>query len=222
MSRSYTLDPKSAKAADSIVSRIDQSGKYAGTLTRVEIITSSKGTEGVDFSFRADDGASADFLTLWTYNANGDALMGLRALNAIMTCVRVKSLTPTPGQVEKWDSAAGQRSKFPATIFPELTNKRIGLLLQREEYEKRDGSVGVKMNIVGAFDPDSELTASEILAQKTEPETLEKMVSALRDKPLKAAKQAATPPQDHGYNGGAMDDDIPFSDPYRGVRSLIV
>lgn len=209
MSRSYTLDTKAASAADNIVSRIDQSGKYIGTLTRVEIVASKQGTEGVEFSFKSDDGATADFLTLWTYKASGEALPSLKTLNAMMTVARVKSLTPTAGQVEKWDSGSGQRGKFPATIFPELTNKRIGLLLQREEYEKRDGSFGAKVNIVGCFDPDSELTASEILARKTEPETLAKMVAALRDKPMKNTKQPVTETQ---HDGGVadMDDDIPF------------
>lgn len=212
MSRSYTLDTKAASAADNIVSRIDQTGKYVGTLTRVELVTSRKNTEGVEFSFKADDGSSADFLTLWTYNPNGEALPSLKTLNAMMTVGRVKALTPTPGQVEKWDSGSGQRGKFPATIFPELTGKRIGLLLQREEYEKRDGSLGAKMNIVGAFDPDSELTASEILARKTEPETLSKMVAALRDKPLKGSRQQQSSTEaEYSAGGDAFgDDDIPF------------
>ena len=107
------------------------------------------------------------------------------------------------------DSASGQRGKFPATIFPELTNKRIGLLLQREEYEKSNGSIGAKVNIVGCFDAESELTASEILARKTEPETLARMVAALRDKPMKGTRPTAAEPQ---HDGGIadMDDDIPF------------
>lgn len=213
MSRTYTLDTKAATQADNIVSRIDQTGKYVGTLTRVEIVASKQGTEGVEFSFKADDGSSADFLTLWTYNAKGEALPSLKTLNAMMTVVRVKSLTPTSGQVEKWDSTSGQRGKFSATIFPELTGKHIGLLLRREEYEKQDGSIGAKVNIVGCFDPESELTASEILARKTEPETLARMVAALRDKPMKNARTAhAAPASDTSAGGGFddMDDDIPF------------
>lgn len=206
--RTYNLDPNSATAADNIYARIDQTGKYVGTLTRAEAVISRQDTEGVEFSFKADDGATADFLTLWTYNARGDALPGLKALNAMMTVCRIKSLTPTPGTVEKWSAESGQRERFNATIFPELTNKRIGLLLQREEYEKRDGSVGAKVNIVGCFDPDTELTASEILARKTQPETLAKMVAALRDKPLKGRRQESAPMQPAGIDD--IDDDIPF------------
>lgn len=210
--RTYNLDTQSAKAADNLVSRIDQTGKYVGTLTRAEAVTSRQDTEGVEFSFKADDGSTADFLTLWTYNAKGDPLPSLKALNAMMTVARVRSLTPTQGTVEKWDAQAGQRMQMSATIFPELTNKRMGLLLQREEYEKNNGEIGTKMNIVGCFDPETELTASEILAQKTTPVTLEKMVAALKDKPLKNRRSHASASDQYG--GGVHDDLDPDSIPF--------
>ena len=208
--RTYNLDAQSAKAADNIYSRIDATGKYVGTLTRAESVHSQRDTEGIEFSFKADDGSTADFLTLWTYNVNGDALPSLKALNAMMTVARVRSLTPTKGMVEKWDAQAGQRVKVEATIFPELTNKRMGLLLQREEYEKNNGDVGAKMNIVGCFDPETELTASEILAQKTEPVTLTKMVAAMRDKPLKSRRHAPAGDQYSGTHDDLDPDSIPF------------
>lgn len=209
--RAYTIDTKAAKEADTIYARIERSGKYVGILTRAESVTSRQETEGVEFSFRADDGSTADFLTLWTYNADGKALSGLKALNAMMTVCQTRGLTPTDGTVEKWDASTGQRGKMPATIFPELTGKRIGLLLQREEYEKRNGDVGSKMNIVGCFDPESELTASELLARKTQPETLARMVAALRDKTLKgrSASNAQRPLEPAGGSDD-IDDDIPF------------
>lgn len=212
MARSYDLNTKSAAAADNTMSRIDETGKYVGTLTRAEAVTSKQGTEGVEFSFRADDGATADFLTLWTYNRAGDELPSLKVLNAMMTVLRVKTIRPTQGQVEKWDPDSRSREKVAATIFPELTGKRIGLLLQREEYEKQNGDVGSKMNLYSVFDADSELTASEILSRRTQPEVLAKMVATLRDKPLKGrstvTRQATTAP---AGNGDAFDDDdIPF------------
>lgn len=212
--RTYNLDTKAAAAADNTISRIDTSGKYIGTLTRAEAVVSRQNTDGVEFSFRADDGQQADFLTLWTYNAKGDALPSLKTLNAIMTVCRAKTITPAQGQVEKWDAESHSRQKMAATIFPELTDKRVGLLLQREEYIKSDGSTGAKVNIFGVFDPDTELTASEILAKKTQPEVLARMVAALKDKPLNSGK-----PQQSATNGNAggvspsfgdMDDDIPF------------
>lgn len=210
MARTYNLDTKQAAAADNTMSRIDATGKYVGTLTRAEAIESQQGTEGVEFSFRADDGSTADFLTLWTYNRNGDALPSLKTLNAIMTILRVKVITATTGQVERWDRDTRSRVKTAATIFPELTGKRIGLLLQREEYEKANHEIGAKMNIFGVFDADTELTASEILARKTQPETLARMVSTLKDKPLKGGGRAPQPANPPETEFSHMDDDIPF------------
>ncbi len=209
MSRTYNLDPKAASAADNTISRIDASGKYVGTLTRAEAVVSRQQTEGVEFSFKSDDGQQADFLTLWTYNVKGEALPSLKTLNAVMTICRAKAITPTDGQVEKWDSASHSRQKVAATIFPELTGKRIGLLLQREEYAKSDGSIGAKMNIFGVFDAESELTASEILAKKTQPEVLARMVASLRDKPLNGSKPAPAATQAPGA-ADLDDDSIPF------------
>ncbi|MFE8033816.1 hypothetical protein [Thiohalocapsa marina] len=211
MARTYDLNTKQAAAADNTMSRIEETGKYVGTLTRAEAVVSTRNTEGVEFSFRADDGATADFLTLWTYNEAGDELPALKMLNAMMTVLRVKTISPTSGQVEKWDSTAGARIKTAATIFPELTGRRIGLLLQREEYQKRDGSIGSKMNIWAVFDADSELTASEILSRKTQPETLAKMLLTMKDKPLKGGQQYRQPQSAAATQGEAFeDDDVPF------------
>ncbi len=209
MARTYTLDTKAASAADQTVSLIRETGKYIGTITRAEAISSDSGTEGVELSFRSREGATADYLTLWTYNASGEALPSLKALNALMTVCKARAITPTAGLVEKWDPNARARLKVQATIYPELTGKEVGLLLQREEYIKRDSSTGDKLNVFGVFDPITELTASEILAQKTNPETLAKMVAVLRDKPAKAARpRTAAPAQQGGFHD--MDDDIPF------------
>ena len=54
----YTLNPEAAKQADNLFSRIEEKGKYLGTLTRAEQIVSKKGSKGVDFSFKTDTGAT--------------------------------------------------------------------------------------------------------------------------------------------------------------------
>lgn len=213
MTRAYTLDPKAAADADNFMSRLDRTGKYTGTLIRAEAKCSDNKTDGIEFSFRADSGGVSDYLSIWTHNASGEALAGLKTLNAIMTVCRVKAITPTQGLVERWDRFARQREKVSATIFPELTGKRIGLLLQREEYDRNDGGTGVNMRIFAPFDPETELTASEILAKKTNPEVLPRMVAQLKDRPPQRFKSAA--PAEAAatkYSGGFddIDQDIPF------------
>ena len=210
---SYTLNTEAAKSADTMSGRIEETGKYIGIFTRAEDIVSSKGTEGIDMSFKSDDGLTADYLTLWTRNRDGKEIFGFKILMAVMTCMKAKKLTKTSGMVEKFDKDQGKRVQMQADIYPELMSKPIGLLLQREEYIKKDGSIGAKMNIVGAFDADTEMTASEILERKTKPELLERMVAGLKDKKAQASNHRDTPPvhNEAPFGDDGFGDDIPFN-----------
>lgn len=207
----YSLDTNAAKQADNINARIEEKGKYLGILTRAEPITSKKGSQGVDMSFKAEHGATADYLTIWTHNTDGKQLQGFNTLMAIMTCLRVKSLKAEPTEIEKYDQDQQKRVKVLTPAFRELMNKPFGLLMHMEEYEKTAGGTAWKPSISGAFDKD-EFTASEILNKAQKPETLGKMVAALRDRPLK--KSAASPQAYTSENPGAgmpdFSDDIPF------------
>lgn len=202
----YQLDTKAAKSADQINARIDTTGKYLGVFTRAEPTKSQKGSQGIDFSFKADNGATADYLTIWTHNASGETLHGYKLLMAIMTCMRVKALKPEVGEVEKYDAESKQRVKVAVPLFKDLMGKPVGLLLQMEQYAKKDGSTAWKPAIFAPFDTD-EFTASEILNQSAKQETLAKMVAILKDRPLKASADTPAPAA-----GGLADfaDDIPF------------
>jgi hypothetical protein len=212
----YTLDPKAANQADVIFSKIEQAGKYLGQITRAEAVTSKKGTKGVDLSFKADSGETADYLTLWTHNADGKQIMGFNTLMAIMTCLRVKSLTAAPGLIEKYDQDQQKRVKVEVPLFKDLMDKPIGLLMHMEEYAKTAGGTAWKPVISAAFDKD-EFTASEILNKSIKPATLAKMVQALRDKPLKAGaapaqrQDAGSGASSSGFSDFPNDDlEIPF------------
>jgi hypothetical protein len=207
----YTLDAESAKLADNINARIETSGKYQGIITRAEQTTSTKGTSGVDFSFKSDSGESADYLTIWTHNKDGKQLMGFNTLMALMTCLRVRELNAENGEVEKYDSEQKKRVKVTVPLFKDLMNKPICLLLQMEEYPKTQGGTGWKPTIFGVFDKD-EFTASEILSKVTKAEKLQKMVLSLKDRPLKGAavQSSGAAPSDASGSLADFDDDIPF------------
>lgn len=213
MSRSYSLDAEQARAAG-VSNRITESGKYVGKFTRAEAVVSRQNTEGVEFTFESNDGQTADFLTCWTFNEQGDQLYGLKVLNAVMTCLRVKQLAPRPMTFQRHDGAR------QGDGFPDLMGKPIGLLLQREEYEKSDGSVAYKFNIALPFEASSGLTAGEILSKATTPTGADKALAALRDKPLRGRRTATTEYAGSGHpvarsaaSGGLanIDDDIPFA-----------
>jgi len=208
----YTLDTKLASKADTIGAYISETGKYTGTFVRAEkLVSANKGTDGIGFTFRADDGRECRF-DVWTRKGNGEALTGLNQINAMMACLSLRTINVSQQNVKKWDN--GQEVVMPAPCFSDLMNKPIGLLLRAEEYEKmadgqKTGDTGWRMGLFAIFQAGTELMASEIMARKTAPEQLAKVVVQLADKPLKkqsGARHASAP----ATSGGFADDDIPF------------
>lgn len=213
----YKLDTDAARKADSIGAFINETGKYIGAFLRAEkLVSESKGTHGIGFSFKADGGQTTRF-DIWTMKANNEPLPGMNQINALMACLQVRELKEVPRRVMKWDSAANKEAIQDAICFPELMDKRIGLLLRSEEYEKMQngmatGETGWRMNLFACFQADTELMASEILDRKTKPEQLAKVIVMLADKPLKkkAAGRSHAPAHSSGGPMSDMDDDIPF------------
>lgn len=210
---SYELDTAQARKADQRGAFISETGKYVGTIIRAEEIKTDKGTEGIDFSFKSNTGQQAKF-ALYTKKGDGSRInIGHAFVMALMTCLKVRSIKPSPMRVKKWDNEAGSEVDATAPCFADLMNKEIGVLLESEEYPKNNGETGKRMVLAGVFQAGTELTASEVLDQKTTPEQLPKMVAMLRDRPLKAAKQSSRQGAAAGRQGSGfddMDDDIPF------------
>jgi len=201
--RSYTADPAAARQANAN-NYIDQTGKYIGEFTLAEAVTSRKGTEGIEFSFKNEEGQQANYLTLWTYNERGEALYGFKVLSAIMTVMGVKELQPKQATIKDKDGHPRQVVGFPA-----LHNKPVGLVLQKVLYTKNDGKDGYKFNIFAPFNAQSELTAKEMLDGATQPRALAGMIASLKDKDERNG--------DSGYGGtpmsaGGGQHDDPFGD----------
>ena len=204
----YALDTTAAKKADQTGSRINELGKYVGQFKQAEDITASTGTKGIALRFEAS-GQTAD-LSIYTQRANGEQIMGYQALMAIMTCLQLRNIAPKPGMVKHWDNDARQEVEKQAQVFPDLCGKDIGLLLETEDYTKKDGGIGTRMVIAGIFQAKTELTASEILDRKTTPEHLAKMVARLRHRPVKGAAAPARRESSSAPSGFDMDEEIPF------------
>ena len=228
----YALDPQAARQADTSGSTIKEIGKYVGEFIQAKDIKTKKGGRGVDFIFKAASGQKAN-LAIYTTGANGDRYQGYDALMAIMTCVKVKRIEPKDGTITRYDFDLKQEVQEPGTLFPDL-HKPIGVLLETEDYQKKDGSIGTRMVLKNVFQPDTELTASEILDRKTQPAMLEKMVAGLRHRPMKGRSQSSSvgddygqPPSGHPAADGGFGDmgseDIPFRDPMakRGFHLVV-
>jgi hypothetical protein len=206
----YQLDTAEAKRADSTGNQIKEIGKYVGTFTQAADITAKTGTKGIAFNFVTSTGQKAR-CSIYTMKADGTKLGGYGTLSAMMACLKLRTLAPVAGKITGYDYDTNQDTVTDGNIFPDLC-KPIGVLLETEEYLKRDNSTGSRMVLKGVFQADTELTASEILERKTKPEQLEKMVAALRHRPLKAP--AAQPTRTHAHADSGFDsfedDSIPF------------
>lgn len=217
--QAFNLDTESAKKADSEGSRISETGKYVGKIIRFEFIQSKKGTQGVEIFFESDNKEEAN-MSLWTFSADGTPIFLRDKVNALMACTQTRTLTPTEAQVEKYDFDLKAKIVQPVTVATELADKRVGFLIQMEEYEKNDGTVGKKATLVSSFQADTGLMAKEILDRKTVPEQLEKAYTRLMKNGDKKLQKQAQGSGGYGSNqstpsgsGGAisdLDDDLPW------------
>lgn len=212
----YDLDPQAAKQADQTGKFIKETGKYIGRFTKAEDLTASTGTKGISFTFESDEKQTATF-SIYTMRANGEKLYDYQKLMAIMACMRLRKVSnPVKGMATKYDFDQKKDVHYETQLLMDLMNKPIGLLLQSCEYEKQKdriptGEYGWKLEIQGAFDAATELTASEILSGKTKPELLANMVMHLSDRPLKnKGGQRSSAPASSGGSMDDLDDSIPF------------
>ena len=205
----YTLDTTEARKADNMGGMITDIGKYIGTFTQAVDLTAKTGTKGIAFTFKTKDGQKAN-LSIYTKKHDGEKIMGYQALMAIMTCLKLRSIEQAQGKALKYDQDKKKEIEIETTVFPDLANKPIGVLLETEEYLKKDNSIGKKMVLKGVFQAETELTASEILDKKTEPKQLVRMVASLRNRTLKPDSKVShsTSAPANGFDD--MDDDIPF------------
>lgn len=202
------LNPNHAKAIDTMNSAIKESGKYVGVITRAEKLTSRNGTPGLGLSFRSDAGESADYLDVYLGETDGRPWPGSQVASAILCCLKIRKATDGQIKVEKFNPDTRQRETVTVSGYPEIQGKRIGFLLQKELSEYI-GKPRERMAIVGVFQHDTELTASEILDGKTAPEHLTKLLQALMTRPVRdIRKNPGQTPISQSHD--EFDEVIPF------------
>ncbi len=211
---SFTISSNLIAQSSSGGQRIKTSGAYTGTIKVAKhVVSSGKGTHGIEFSFESPEG-KADYMTLWVMQANGDIIQGFKGIaDSIAACMQQRGYTPAVATISEYDFESRQEVQVQATVYPELMNKPVGLILQAEEYQKNNGEIATRMNIVGAFNAETKQTAIEVL-KKQEATKLDEIVANLKDKKLPVSQQAR-PTSAGGANGAEstfedFDDDIPF------------
>jgi hypothetical protein len=205
----YQLNETAARQAEQRSERIVEPGEYIGVLTRAEDITSKKGARGVDCVFETETQQIAYF-TLWTFGIEGKELFGYSQLNALMTCLGVKSLTLSKGAVTKWDAIACRMLDMSADLFKDLMNKKIGVLFDTETYYKQNGERAVKAIPAHFFQADTGLTATEMLDRTVQPQQKDRLLKRLKHRPSKG--DSAPPPATASQSGfeSTPDEDAPF------------
>lgn len=199
----YKLDAELAKKSDG-GDYITTTGSYVGQLTLAKRSVSTKSTEGIEFSFKTDDGQVANYLSIWTKNKEGEELSGMKALMAMMTICKLREISLAKKSVQ------GRNGAEVVECFPGFEGKRIGLCFEREEFVKSDDSIGFQLNIAGCFDPATGLTASEIMngLASGQGSKLSALQARLKDRPRRPKKGSTGAAS--GNAVADLDDDIPF------------
>lgn len=211
-----TLNANDAKKADNFASVIRESGKYVGVITRAEKLNSKRGVEGVGFSFRTDDNASANYLDVYTIKPDGEKLRGYNIVQAVLCCARVKVANDGRINFERWDNNERRMVSTSAPGYPDLMGKRIGFVLQRElGTNQNTGEDTDRLNIMAVFEADTGLMASEILESKTKSERLDSVLKIIAANPVRDTRKAhgtvrAASQSSSASAGVDFDDDIPF------------
>lgn len=209
---SLKFNAAEARKAD-FSSVIRDTGKYVGVITRAEKLKSDKGTLGLGLSFKSDDGATANYLDIYTTRADGSELWGANLVQSILCCARVKDADEGDITFNEWNKSEKAEVPVTTTGYPALMGKRIGLVLQKEmQTHSVTGADVERVSVVRVFEASSGLTASEILDGKTKPEKIDQLLKTLppvRDTRKKAAQKLQTL-ADRGI-GGTNEAD-PFND----------
>lgn len=222
---SYSLNSQGAIEGSNIgYQRITASGAYTGVFTKAKAVTASTGAKGIELAFKTDDGAEANYLTLYTHSKTGEETLGRKQLDSLMACLKVRQIDPEQATIMEWDNSLQQEQQVGVLLYTGLMNSRVGVVLQREEYRKNNGDTGERMNLYSFYNADTKQNGAEVM-QQTEAKALDNVLATLKDKSLKGgtntkAPTAAAKAQQQqgatanaaGLSGAAQDfaDDIPF------------
>ena len=167
---------------------INESGAYVFTISEAKYVANPSGSKSLEFSVETDDGRKANYLNIYTVKRDGTPnTHGVNMINAIMGCTGVNQLTMAMKDVN-------------TQIAPELTGKRIGLVLQKTLKTKDNGQETYSFDIRIPFVALTKQTLQEKVEAKPA-EIIEKMVATLHDKDerKKGTQQSSQYPGDESF-----------------------
>ncbi|MFT4271234.1 MAG: hypothetical protein QM578_09500 [Pantoea sp.] len=167
---SFKFDPDAAKKAGASA-LINETGAYEGFILHAQVgFGTDSQSQTMEIKFESN-GAKADYLRINFIGREGEPTFGMDLVNALMWTAGVRDLIP-----EQQQAPDGT-----VWVFPALTNKKVGFVLQKELRTKQtDGSDTYQMNIRHVFQPGSRLTYAEF-AEKQPAEAIDKLLLTLKD-----------------------------------------
>ena len=144
--------------------RITEPGAYTGMITMAKkVVSSQKQTQGIEFTFESDSGATANYLSLWTFDAQGKQLFGFNQVCSIMKLLGVNEFSSKNAMVDELDFSSMSMQKVQREVFFDLMRKPIGFALDTGNYQNKQGETKQKMVFKFAFCPKTKRTTAEII-----------------------------------------------------------
>jgi hypothetical protein len=214
----YTADPQKAARVAFGSSTVTKTGPYVGRIKRAYVSKTSKGAQMFNVDFETDDGRKARTHVCIT-KKDGTASFGEEVVHALMVVLGVGRMQAVQRRITMQN---GESMEVP--FFTDLINKRVGLFLQRENYEGKDKEERFNMTLITPFDAKTQQCAKEII-ENLPANRIAELTQTMKDKPAKPAQSAASAPSQSAAlvssepaSGPAwttqddtmMQDDIPF------------
>lgn len=171
---------------------INEGGAYALTITTAKYISAKTGSKGMEFEVKTDAGQTAKFLTIYYQKADGTTINGgYSTLCGIMHFLKLQGLS--------------MQNAGDASIAPELSNKKVGMFLQKVLYTKNAGGDGYKFDIRAPYNPVTMCTVREEKDGKPAT-TISNWVNAYQDKDDRTTGQPIAQPHSNGFDSQNGDD----------------
>ena len=217
MFNGFKLDTAKAKQADNTGSYIKEAGKYLGVIETAELGQFSSGSQYLDIGFKSEDNQTAS-LRLITQKTDGtENEYAMKKIHALMTCIKVRESSVAQATRKKYDYTTKQDTQQNVYYVPEFEGKKVGLLIEMEDYQNANGEWKQKPQLMATFNYENSMTAKEMLSGATKAEQATLLHEILMERDAKKTAKAGTPkPQTQGGYGDGIpqvidqDDDLPF------------
>lgn len=172
---------------------ITESGAYVVTILEAKYMTSQSGAESIEFSVETEDGKKANYINIYCQKKDKTPnKYGINMINAIMGCIGVPQLTT-------------KMIDAHTHLAPELTDQRVGLVLQKTLKTKSDGKDTYSLDILLPFVAQTRQTLEEKI-KNLPAQAIDKQVATLQDKD----ERKQSPRVYEQQETSAADSGIPF------------